>query len=93
MIFPREGEPVYVRDYWSREHSSKPIVIKEALALLNTLSVASESLANQRVDAQTDSLTLVQAWKNEGGKSIELTAIIKQIFELSLKDNIKPRAF
>lgn len=88
VIFSSDGDPVYLRDYWSREHSSKPIIIKEAQALLNTLSVASQSLANRRVDAQTDSLTLVQAWKNQGGKSVELTATIKDIFELSLRYNM-----
>lgn len=88
VVFSPEGEPVHLRDYWSREQSEKPIVIKEALALLNTLSTASQSLCNRRVDAQTDSLTLVQAWNNQGGKSLELTATIKDIYELSLRCNI-----
>jgi len=88
VLFPASGESIRLRDYWSSEHRSKPIVVKEAMALLNTLSTAAQSLSNCRVDAQTDSLTLVQAWKSQGGKSVELTAMVKSIFELALRFNI-----
>ena len=62
--------------------------MKEALALCLALSAASHTLANSRVDARTDCLPLVQAWKNQGGKSADLNAVIKSIFELTLPSNI-----
>ena len=64
------------------------MVIKEALALMKTLSVAAPSLSNCRVDAHSDSLTFVKAWQNQGGKSADLTAVIKSIFEVSLRSKI-----
>ena len=82
------GELLRFRDYWTAEDSSKPIVIKEALALQYALSAAAQSLRNCRVDAQTDSLPLSQAWHKQGGKSIQLNAVIKSIFEMSLHFNI-----
>lgn len=88
VVFLQQKEPITLRDYWSPDNLSKPIVIKEALALLNTLSAASSYLTNSRVDAHTDSLTFVHAWKNQGSKSVDLTSVIKSIFELSLRANI-----
>lgn len=81
-------DPITLRDYWGPDDLSKPIVIKEALALLHTLSAAAPSLSNNRVDAHMDGLTLVRAWKNQGGKSTDLTRVIKSIFDLSLRFNI-----
>lgn len=88
VLFPSDKEPTTLRDYWSPDQRSKPIVIKEALALLNTLSAAAPSLSNCRVEAHTDSLTLVQVWKNRGSKSADLMSVIQSILDLSLRLNI-----
>ena len=40
------------------------------------------------MDAHTDSLTLVRAWKNQGGKSLNLTSVLTAISDLSLCHNI-----
>ena len=58
----KSGNSVQVRDYWSSGDSSQPIIIREALALKNTLMAGAASLAASRVDAHVDSLPLVRAW-------------------------------
>ena len=46
------------------------------------------SLAASRVDVHVDSLRLVRAWKNQGGKSKALTDVVQAIYETSLQFNI-----
>ena len=68
--------------------SSQPIIIREALALKNTFMAGAASLAASRVDAHVDSLPLVCAWTNQGGKSKALTDVIQAIFETSTQFDI-----
>ena len=88
IFFYKSGSSVEIRDYWPLPERSQPIVIREALALKNTLVVGAKSLAASRVDAHADSLPLVRAWKNQGGKSKALSDIIQAIYEITLKSNI-----
>ena len=68
--------------------SSQPLIIREALALKNTLMAGAASLASSQVDAHVDSLPLVHAWTNQGGKSKALIDVIQAIYETSLQFNI-----
>jgi hypothetical protein len=88
VVFLKGDDPITLRDYWDPDDLPKPIVIKEDLALHHTLSAAVSYLRNKRVDAHTDSLTLVRAWKNQGGKSLNLTSVLTTISDLSLRHNI-----
>ena len=76
-IFPDEsGNFIEVRDYWTPSDRSQPIVIREALALKNTILAGAGSLAASRVDTRLDSIPLVRAWSNQGGKSKALSDVI-----------------
>ena len=82
------GKSFPLRDYWSQEDRQKPIVLKEALALLYTLRAAGNELQHSRVDCHVDSLALVQSWRRQGGKSKELSDIIRLIYETALRYNM-----
>ena len=84
----KSGNSVQVLDYWSSVDSSQPIIIREALALKNTLRAGAACLAASRVDAHVDSLPLVRAWTNQGIKSKALTDVVQAIYETSLQFNI-----
>ena len=49
--------PVTIRDYWTASTRLSPIVVKEALALVNVLSAGEHLISNARVDAYTDNTT------------------------------------
>ena len=69
-VFPDEsGNSIEVSDYWAPSDRSQLIVNWEALALKNTILAGAGSLAASRVHAHVDSLPLVRAWSNQGGKS------------------------
>lgn len=82
------GNVQYLRDYWCTEDRAKPIVVREALALRNALAASGSSLVGSRVEGHVDSLPVVLAWKNQGGRSKDLTAVIQSIYEICLKFNI-----
>ena len=84
----KSGNSVQAHDYWSSVANFQPIIIREALVLKNTLMAGTASPAASRVDAHIDSLPLVPAWTNQGGKSKALTDIIRAIYETSLQFNI-----
>ena len=88
LAFP--DNPKRTRDYWDPEdiHTSGGIAVKEAKALLQTLSTFSHEVFNGRVDAYVDNKNLIGFWNNEGGKSITLSNEIKELFFMSLKLNI-----
>lgn len=69
MLYADPEKPQCVRDYWHKEDQSKPIVIREALALRHALSAWGDTLENSRVDTHVDSLPVVRAWRSQGGKS------------------------
>ena len=58
---------------------TQPIIIREALALKNTLLAGANSPAASRVDAYVDSLPLVRAWSNQGGKSKALSDVTQAV--------------
>ena len=62
------GPPLEARDIWLEDVRDKPIAVKEALALVNTLKAGKSLLSNCRVDAHVDSLTLIQAWERQGAR-------------------------
>jgi len=71
-----------------RRHQRKPIAVKEALALVHTLKAGKSALSNCRVEAHVDSLTLVQAWRKQGGKSKQLNDTLKELYQALLAQNI-----
>lgn len=87
-ILLSSDNPQETRDYWCADDLKSPIAVKEAKAILNTLLVFSKEVYNCRVDAYVDNTNLVNVWNNEGGRSMPLTNVIKELFELSLKLNI-----
>ena len=84
-VFPDEsGNSIEVYDYWTPSDRSQPIVIRKALALKNTIVAGAGYLAA----ACVDSLPLVHAWSNQGGKNKTLSDIIQAIYETTLKFNV-----
>lgn len=75
------------RDIWTEERREKPIAVKEALALVNTLKAGKSVLSNCRVDAQVDSLTLLQAWRRQCRKSKPLNDALKELYQTHLAQN------
>ena len=54
FIVPPGMWPLEARDYWSSDTRSLPIVVKEALAFVNTLQAGKPLVTNAREDAHTD---------------------------------------
>ena len=75
-------------DRWMDDTRGQPIAVKEALALVHTLQSGSATVSGCRVDAHIDSLTFIQAWKKGGGKSKSLNDALKQLYRVSLSQNI-----
>ena len=85
-VFPdKSGNSIEVRDFWSSSESTQPIIIREALALKNTLVAGVKSLSASQVDVRVDSLPLVRTWTNQGGKSKALSDVIQAIYETTLQ--------
>ena len=77
-------------DLWDSE-DQRPIHMKEADALLNALLSVKGQVANHRVDIYCDNQAVVFAWNNQGLRDSNLTAIVKAIFEFTVKENIDLR--
>ena len=60
-----------------------PIVVKEALALVNVLSAGEHLISNARVDAYTDNTAFVHSWGKQGGKNTELNSVLKSLYDIS----------
>ena len=75
------------RDVWQKEVRAQPIAVEEALALVNTLKAEKSTLISCRVDAHVDSLTFIQAWKKQRGKSKQLNDALKLLSEVLLPSN------
>ena len=58
---PPGMSPLEVRDYWSSDTRSLTIVVKEALAFVNTLQAGKTLVTNAHVDAHTDNMALLQS--------------------------------
>ncbi|KAK3720979.1 hypothetical protein QZH41_018535 [Actinostola sp. cb2023] len=84
---------LYIRDYWPDNLRERPIVVKEALALLNTLRAGKALISNTRLDVYTDSMALLQSWKRQGGKNRQLNEILNDLASKSSFTivNVRPR--
>ncbi|KAJ8302608.1 hypothetical protein KUTeg_019004 [Tegillarca granosa] len=69
-------------------NDDRPIHLKEADALITTISSLFDDLKNYRVDAFVDNKALVDAWNNLVSKNSDLNDALKKLFELSQKCNI-----
>ena len=79
--------PVTIRDYWTASTRLSPIVVKEALALVNVLSAGEHLISNARVDAYTDNTAFIHSWGKQGGKNTELNSVLKSLYDISLRCN------
>ena len=77
IVYNPSGPPLETRDIWREDVRDKPIAVKKALALVNTLKAGKSVLSNCRVDAHVDCLALIQAWERQGGKSTQLNDALK----------------
>ena len=66
---------------------SAQILIKEALTLKNSLLSVSDVICNKRIVAYVDNEAVVYAWENQYSKNYDLAAIMKDIFQILLKNN------
>ena len=69
-----------VSGYWTPQERQLDISTREALALEKVISSFSNSLRNARVDAHVDNQAVVNAWKNQSGRSPTLLRAIKSLF-------------
>ena len=88
IVYNPSGPPLETRDIWREDVRDKPIAVKKALALVNTLKAGKSVLSNCRVDAHVDCLALIQAWERQGGKSTQLNDALKELFQTLLAQNI-----
>lgn len=79
--------PFEVRGYWTSDTRSHPIVVKEALALVNTLKAGKTLATNARVDAHTDNIAFLQSWEKQGGKNVQLNDALKELHETAFALN------
>ncbi|KAJ8309736.1 hypothetical protein KUTeg_011601 [Tegillarca granosa] len=66
----------------------RPIHLKEATALLNTLVSIQDTIRNARVDVFVDNKAVVDAWEGQGSKSSALNNYIKAIFSVVQRQNV-----
>jgi hypothetical protein len=83
-----EDRHVTCSDYWSNE-DDRPIHIKEAQALFNTLCAVQDVVKDHRVDAYVDNLACVFAWENMSGKDPVLIKILKDLWNFTVVNNIE----
>ena len=84
---PPGMSPLEVRDYWSSDTRSLPIVVKEALAFVNTLQACKTLVTNARVDAHTDNMAFLQSWEKQGGKNVQLNDALKKLHQTAFDLN------
>ena len=70
-----------------RDTRSLPIVVKEALAFVNTLQADKTLVTNARVDAHTDNMAFLQSWEKQGGKNVQLNDALKKLHETAFALN------
>ena len=61
--------------FWTASTRLSPIVVKEALALVNVLSAGEHLISNARVDAYTDNTAFIHSWGKQGGKTQSSTPL------------------
>lgn len=77
----------FLGDFFTKD-DVRPIHIKEAEALLNTLLALESKLKNHRVDAYVDNQVVVASWEAQGSKSSDLNSSLKKNFHCVQKANI-----
>ena len=86
-ITPPGMSPLEVRDCWSSDTRSLPIVVKEALAFVNTLQAGKTLVTNARVDALIDNMAFLQSWEKQGGKNVQLNDALKKLHQTAFELN------
>ena len=74
-------------DYW-KSRDSRPIHIKEAQAVVNSLSALKETISDHRVGVFCDNLAVVKAWSSQGARDPALNAVLKDLFILTFDRNV-----
>jgi hypothetical protein len=67
---------------------SKPIHIKETIALSQTLLALANKLSNCRVDAIVDSRVLIECWQRQYSRSHDMLTALKELFWTTVKLNV-----
>lgn len=88
IIHHPHNSPTTVRGIWSASDRSSLIVVREARALLNTLTASATMLRNCRVDCFVDNMPFLQAWNKSSSRNEALASVLKDIFLLTLYFNI-----
>ncbi|KAK3735012.1 hypothetical protein QZH41_010670, partial [Actinostola sp. cb2023] len=81
-------EALKVSGYWNPDERKLPIVVKETLALRNTLKSTCSRLKGARIDCFIDNKTLLHCWENHGSRNVEVTDVLKQIYDISLTHHL-----
>ena len=74
-------------DYFPEQDMTKNIMVKEALALKQTLVACGSKIKNCRVDARVDNKVLIDAWNSQGSRHSALNEVIKDIFHIIYQGN------
>lgn len=83
---PREG--ICMSDYWEYG-DQRPIHVKEAHALLETLRSMGDNIKNHRVDVYVDNHAVCKAWEAKGCKDIAMNEVLKIIYTVTVQYNIE----
>jgi hypothetical protein len=85
--FKKPEEQGITYDFWSAA-DDRPIHLKEAEGLRQSILSFSESIEGRRVDAYVDNQALVYCWEGKGSKNLALTSEVKQLFEATIRLNV-----
>ena len=77
-----------VNDTWDQPTMSKPIHVKETIALSQTLHALANKLSNCRVDAIVDSRVLIECWQRQYSRSHDMLTALKELFWTTVKLNV-----
>ena len=88
VVVIENGKPnMSFGDYWLSE-AREYIHMREGFAVLKCLQSLKQILKNSRVDFLVDNMNVVSSWNNQGSKNESLTALMKNIFEFTLENNV-----
>ena len=85
LLTPHREE---ISDYWTDDQFVSSIAAKEASAVDRALVAFRDKLFNARGDAFVDNKAVVEAWNNQGGRSLELNMALKRLFFTTSKLNL-----
>ena len=77
-------------DYWALD-DDRPIHLKEGDAVIHALTTLENELRNSHVDVLVDNQAVIAAWSHEGCRDVALTGLMKDLFFLTCRLNIKLR--